>query len=184
MEIEETIDACYCYVPADSEDKFTEPIESQKEKLTMFSLFCGLKPIFFIDDRDALRTALNKLVKDLEKGQVRTVTVTNPTYIPTDLIRRVMYNTDFKWLDLVGFERRRAGAEFDEFFEKAKRLVLTSRIATVSHLQKQLDLGYARATFLLNRLEDAGVVGPYDPYQSWKTRDILLPNPDEEKGKQ
>ena len=207
MGSEKMIDACYCFVPENGEDELDKKmktqmdkskgacfnidflfndIESQKKRLAVFSQFCGFNPVYFVDDKDVFRTALQRLVKEIEGGKVRTVVVTCPNYIPRDLIRRVMYNTDFKWLDFVGFESEtkasNVGFDMDEYFEKAKRIVLTTRIATVSHLQRSLGLGYARATFLLNQLENAGIVGPYNPDESWKPRDILLPNPEENRG--
>jgi S-DNA-T family DNA segregation ATPase FtsK/SpoIIIE len=64
--------------------------------------------------------------------------------------------------------------EKDEIFEEAKRLVLTTRQASTSFLQRRLKLGYSRAARVVDQLEAAGVVGSQD---GDKPREILLPNP-------
>jgi S-DNA-T family DNA segregation ATPase FtsK/SpoIIIE len=64
--------------------------------------------------------------------------------------------------------------EKDEVFEEAKRIVLTTRKASTSYLQRRLSLGYARAARVVDQLEAEGVIGPQD---GAKPREILLPNP-------
>lgn len=64
--------------------------------------------------------------------------------------------------------------ERDELFDEAKRIVLTSRVASTSYLQRRLGLGYTRAARIIDQLEHAGVIGPQ---QGAKPREILLPNP-------
>lgn len=66
------------------------------------------------------------------------------------------------------------GGEKDELFEEAKQIVLVSRVASTSYLQRRLSLGYTRAARIIDQLEAAGVVGPQ---QGAKAREILLPNP-------
>ncbi len=67
-----------------------------------------------------------------------------------------------------------ASGEKDEIYEEAKRIVLTTRKASTSYLQRRLSLGYARAARVVDQLEANGVIGPSD---GAKPRDILLPNP-------
>lgn len=64
--------------------------------------------------------------------------------------------------------------EKDDMFEEAKRIVLTTRQASTSYLQRRLRLGYSRAARVVDQLEAAGVIGPQD---GAKQREILLPNP-------
>ena len=64
--------------------------------------------------------------------------------------------------------------ERDDMFEEAKRIVLTTRQASTSYLQRRLRLGYSRAARVVDQLEAAGVIGPQD---GAKPREILLPNP-------
>ncbi|MFQ5768617.1 MAG: DNA translocase FtsK, partial [Acidobacteriota bacterium] len=60
----------------------------------------------------------------------------------------------------------------DPLFDKAARLVVTSGQASVSHMQRRLGLGYARAARLMDALEADGLVGP--PEGS-KPRQVLVP---------
>lgn len=64
--------------------------------------------------------------------------------------------------------------EKDEIFDEAKRIVLTTRQASTSYLQRRLRLGYSRAARVVDQLEAAGVIGPQD---GAKSREILMPNP-------
>jgi len=53
-------------------------------------------------------------------------------------------------------------AHEDELFSEALRVVVRERQASVSFLQRRLKVGYARAARLMDLLEAAGVVSPYD----------------------
>lgn len=59
----------------------------------------------------------------------------------------------------------------DEVYEEAVRLILESKQASVSVLQRRLGLGYTRAARLIDMMEDEGIVGPY---QGSKPRDLLM----------
>ncbi|MFA5146361.1 MAG: DNA translocase FtsK [Candidatus Omnitrophota bacterium] len=59
----------------------------------------------------------------------------------------------------------------DEVYEEAVKLILETRQASVSVLQRRLGLGYTRAARLIDMMEDEGIVGPY---QGSKPRDILI----------
>ncbi|GMX58979.1 MAG: hypothetical protein MCSN_6340 [Candidatus Microsyncoccus archaeolyticus] len=48
----------------------------------------------------------------------------------------------------------------DPLYEEAKRMVIVSKKASASLLQRRLGIGYARAARLLDILEERGVVGP------------------------
>ena len=61
--------------------------------------------------------------------------------------------------------------EKDEVYDEAVKLILESRQASVSVLQRRLGLGYTRAARLIDMMEDEGIVGPY---QGSKPRDILM----------
>ncbi len=50
--------------------------------------------------------------------------------------------------------------EEDPLFEEAKRVVIESRKASASLLQRRLSVGYARAARLIDSLEERGIVGP------------------------
>lgn len=50
--------------------------------------------------------------------------------------------------------------ENDPMFEEAKKVVIESKKASASLLQRRLRLGYARAARLIDMLEEKGVIGP------------------------
>ncbi len=50
----------------------------------------------------------------------------------------------------------------DSLYEEAKQLVIESKKASASLLQRRLRIGYARAARLIDMLEEKGVVGPAD----------------------
>jgi len=50
----------------------------------------------------------------------------------------------------------------DELYEQAKEMVIRSRKASASLLQRRFRVGYARAARLLDLLEEQGIIGPAD----------------------
>lgn len=61
--------------------------------------------------------------------------------------------------------------EKDDLYEEAIRMVLETRQASVSMLQRRLGLGYARAARMIDMMEAEGIVGHF---QGSKPRDILV----------
>jgi len=59
----------------------------------------------------------------------------------------------------------------DPLFEEAARLVIRHQQASVSLVQRRLKVGYARAGRIVDELEAAGVIGPYD---GSKARGVLM----------
>jgi hypothetical protein len=59
----------------------------------------------------------------------------------------------------------------EELYEMALRLVLESRKASVSYIQRRMKIGYARAGRLMDMMEENGIVGPY---QGSKPRDLMV----------
>ena len=58
----------------------------------------------------------------------------------------------------------------DPLYEQAKKIIIESRQASASFLQRRLRVGYARAARLIDIMENKGVVGPKD---GSKPREIL-----------
>ncbi|MBF0490776.1 MAG: DNA translocase FtsK, partial [Candidatus Omnitrophica bacterium] len=63
------------------------------------------------------------------------------------------------------------GADEDEMYGEAVRVVIETNQASVSVLQRRLRLGYSRAARLIDIMEQNGIVGPY---VGSKARDILV----------
>ena len=66
-----------------------------------------------------------------------------------------------------------ADSERDELFEEAARMVVLSQQGSASLLQRKLKLGYNRAGRLVDQLEAAGVIGPFE---GSKARKVLIPD--------
>jgi S-DNA-T family DNA segregation ATPase FtsK/SpoIIIE len=56
-------------------------------------------------------------------------------------------------------------------YPEAVKVVLETKHASVSMIQRRLRLGYTRAARLIDAMEDEGIVGPY---QGSKAREILV----------
>jgi S-DNA-T family DNA segregation ATPase FtsK/SpoIIIE len=59
----------------------------------------------------------------------------------------------------------------DELYDMALSLILESRKASVSYIQRRMKIGYARAGRIMDMMEERGIVGPY---QGSKPRDLLI----------
>jgi len=59
----------------------------------------------------------------------------------------------------------------DSMFEEAARVIVTNQQGSASLLQRKLKLGYNRAGRLIDQMEDAGIVGPFE---GSKPRQVLI----------
>ncbi len=65
-------------------------------------------------------------------------------------------------------------AEKDPLYDQAVQIVLESRKASVSWVQRRLSVGYNRAARMVEQMERTGLVGPSGP---GGTREVLAPGP-------
>ena len=68
----------------------------------------------------------------------------------------------------------KAGADdTDPMYEQAARLVVRERMASISFLQRRLEIGFSRAGKLIDMMQRDGIVGP--PSGGAKSREVLVP---------
>ncbi len=61
--------------------------------------------------------------------------------------------------------------DVDDLFEDAAKVIVRSQQGSVSLLQRKLSVGYTRAARIVDQLEDAGIVGPFE---GSKAREVLV----------
>ena len=66
-----------------------------------------------------------------------------------------------------------ADADRDELFSEAARIVVMTQQGSASMLQRKLKLGYNRAGRLVDQLEAAGIIGPFE---GSKARKVIIPD--------
>ncbi|MGH8187292.1 MAG: DNA translocase FtsK, partial [Steroidobacteraceae bacterium] len=76
-----------------------------------------------------------------------------------------------------GSEGDLADGEQDPLYDQAVRIVVESRKASISGVQRRLKIGYNRAARMIETMEATGIVGPL---QSNGAREVLSPAPPEE----
>jgi S-DNA-T family DNA segregation ATPase FtsK/SpoIIIE len=76
-----------------------------------------------------------------------------------------------------GAEGDLADGEQDPLYDQAVRIVVESRKASISGVQRRLKIGYNRAARMIETMEASGIVGPL---QSNGAREVLSPAPPEE----
>jgi len=64
-----------------------------------------------------------------------------------------------------------AANDYDELLPQAVEVILETKQASVSMLQRRLKLGYSRAARLVDQMEEMGVVGPFE---GSKPRQLLI----------
>ena len=64
-------------------------------------------------------------------------------------------------------------SDFDDLFVEAARIVVRSQQGSVSLLQRKLAIGYTRSARIVDQLERAGIVGPFE---GSKARQVLVPS--------
>ncbi|NQT23638.1 MAG: DNA translocase FtsK [Candidatus Omnitrophica bacterium] len=74
-------------------------------------------------------------------------------------------------------KKKSSGGRFqrNEIYEEAVRIVLKTKQASVSMVQRKLGVGYTKAARIIDMMEEDGIVGPY---QGSKPREILVDSPE------
>ncbi|MEJ8803914.1 FtsK/SpoIIIE family DNA translocase [Pontibacter sp. H249] len=88
------------------------------------------------------------------------------------------YSDAYLLPEFVGDEGGNEKADFDPsskdpLFEEAARIIVQHQQGSTSLLQRRLKLGYNRAGRLIDQLESAGIVGPFE---GSKAREVLIPD--------
>ncbi len=85
------------------------------------------------------------------------------------------YDSAFLLPEFVGDDENGASdvnlAERDQLFEEAARLIVMHQQGSTSLIQRKLKLGYNRAGRLIDQLEAAGIVGPFE---GSKAREVII----------
>jgi S-DNA-T family DNA segregation ATPase FtsK/SpoIIIE len=117
----------------------------------------------------------------LAAGTPKPVRIQN-AFISTDEVERVVAHVSKQkgyshptMLPSV-FEKKKGGGtsggvSTDELFEEAAKIIVRHQQGSVSLLQRRLKVGYSRAARLIDELEAAGIVGPFD---GSKAREVLV----------
>ncbi|HDY64893.1 MAG TPA: DUF87 domain-containing protein [Phycisphaerae bacterium] len=91
------------------------------------------------------------------------------------IVKQIRKSGDPKYNpELVRIQSRASGegtGEKDELFDKGVEIVLTSQRGSVSLLQRRLQIGYSRASRIIDQMADAGLLGEYKGSQA---RECLL----------
>ena len=89
-------------------------------------------------------------------------------------IDEIVQTTD---LNIMGSGDDEANAEKDVLYDQAVQIVIDTKKASISGIQRRLKIGYNRAARMVESMESAGLVGPLE---SNGTREILIPSVHEE----
>jgi S-DNA-T family DNA segregation ATPase FtsK/SpoIIIE len=108
----------------------------------------------------------------LPSGSPKPLRIQN-AFISTDEVERLTehierqqgYSKPFQLPSVLARKSSRLGSsssDRDEFFEEAARLIVRHQQGSVSLIQRRLKVGYSRAARIVDELEAAGIVGPFD----------------------
>jgi S-DNA-T family DNA segregation ATPase FtsK/SpoIIIE len=112
----------------------------------------------FVDDQE-----VHRVVRNLKKSGA-------PRYIDEILQAPTSPTPGLTGLEVMPGDS--VDAEHDPLYDQAVKIVVDTRKASISGVQRRLKIGYNRAARMVETMEEAGLVGPL---QSNGTREILIP---------
>lgn len=62
----------------------------------------------------------------------------------------------------------------DELYEEAVRLVKSKRQVSAPFLQRELQIGYSRASRMIDEMEYSGIISPLKDFNGTRTREVLM----------
>lgn len=115
----------------------------------------------------------------LKPGQHKPVRIQGSLIFDNELERVIKFIKDQRGpvynQELLDVQEKKGaiGKKFDrdEVYDEAVKVIMQSKQASVSMLQRRLGLGYTRAARLIDMMEEEGIVGPY---RGSKPREILV----------
>jgi DNA segregation ATPase FtsK/SpoIIIE-like protein len=116
-----------------------------------------------IMDNDSNPT-LESLLQDMIANQHSIDSTLRDLYEKVDRIEKRLETTDV-FDEPISLEELR-----EDYYDDAKAVVREAGLASTSHLQRKLRIGYSHAATLMDKLELNGVIGPAD---GSKPREIL-----------
>lgn len=115
----------------------------------------------------------------LPAGSARPIRIHGPLVREEEILRVIKHFSrlgkpvyDESILAEESLEEDGEGGPWDPMYDQAARLVVRTRKASASYIQRKLRLGYARAARLLDVMEQRGLVGPA---QGSRGREVLVP---------
>lgn len=94
-----------------------------------------------------LRTEVSMLTEELGKSFIKMRNRQEDVISSIEAIENEVQDIDFS-------------SDSGDVYENAKQLVLQTGKASASLIQRRLSIGYARASRILDRLEEDGIIGP------------------------
>lgn len=159
-----------------SEEKRTITEEMVQKLLTPFPMHVEETP----SDRDPLYTQAKRLVVQQQKATIvmiqRELQISNLRagriidQLEKDGIIGAARGSQPRKVLLPNVEWLYSNPSLEQVVE-ATRLVVTSQLASTSLIQRKLQMGYNKSAQIIDRLEESGIVGPY---QSNSVRNVLV----------
>ncbi|MBO7476423.1 MAG: DUF4236 domain-containing protein [Salinivirgaceae bacterium] len=139
-------------IEADNETKTEAKKESKTEDIMLIVIFSSISIICIVS-----------LIKIKSKS--------------ANNLKKTSYNYDYTQLnshtDKSIDTTVTSNTEYDPLFEEAARIVVITQQGSSSLIQRKFSIGYSRAGHIIDQLEKAGIVGPFNKESA---RQVLIPD--------